>query len=346
MTDVDTARAVLCSYNLADAEVRPFGTGLINETYLVSSADGQFVLQRLNSVFDPTVNLDIDALTRHLEHRGMMTLRLLPSGPDNALWVTHEGRHWRLASYVPGVCLDRLENADQAYQAGRLLGRFHNEVLDFELELHAERLGVHDTGRHLAALEAALDECVGHRYYDDIAPLAERVLIRATSLPILAGMRDRLVHGDPKISNLVFDADSGEGVSMIDLDTLAHMPVALELGDAMRSWCNPRGEDESAGHFRLDYFAAAMQGYGEEASARLERAEWEAFVPAATTIMVELAARFTRDALRESYFGWNAAKFPDRSTHNQVRARGQLSLCDSLLSQSREAHAVVQRAFS
>lgn len=346
MSAVDNASRVLAYYDLDGAAVEPLGTGLINETYLVSKGTDRFVLQCLNPVFDPAVNLDIDALTRHLEARGMMTPRLVPPTAGDALWVTHADRHWRLASYVPGFCLDRLENADQAHQAGRLLGRFHNEVLDFDLDLHAERFGVHDTARHLKSLTRALDECAGHRYYDDIAPLAEAVLRRAASLPILSGARERLVHGDPKISNLVFDDASGEGVCMIDLDTLAHMPVALELGDAMRSWCNPRGEDESSGHFRLDYFAAAMQGYAQEASARLEREEWEAFVPAATTIMVELAARFTRDALRESYFGWNADKFPDRSTHNQVRARGQLSLCDSLLSQTRDAEAVVQRAFS
>ena len=346
MSAVDDASRVLVHYGLGGAAVEPLGTGLINETYLVTAGKERFVLQCLNPVFDPAVNLDIDALTRHLEDCGMVTPRLIPSQSGRALWVTHEERHWRLASYVPGFCLDRLENTDQAHHAGRLLGRFHSQVLDFELDLHAERFGVHDTARHLESLAAALDECADHRYYDDIAPLAEAVLRRAASLPIMSGMPDRLVHGDPKISNLVFDPATGEGVCMIDLDTLAHMPVALELGDAMRSWCNPRGEDESSGHFRLDYFAAAMEGYAKEASARLEPGEWEAFVPAATTIMVELAARFTRDALRESYFGWNADKFPDRSTHNQMRARGQLSLCDSLLSQTRDAQAVVQRAFS
>ena len=346
MSAAAAASLVLGHYDLDGAAVEPLGTGLINETFLVTRGAERFVLQCLNPVFDPAVNLDIDALTRHLRGRGMIAPRLVTPQSGESLWVTHEDRHWRLATFVPGFCLDRLENAEQAHEAGRLLGRFHNEVLDFDLDLHAERFGVHDTARHLESLAAALDECADHRYYDDIAPLGEAVLRRAASLPILSDMRDRLVHGDPKISNLVFDEASGEGVCMIDLDTLAHMPVALELGDAMRSWCNPRGEDESSGHFRLDYFAAAMQGYAREASGRLEAAEWEAFVPAATTIMVELAARFTRDALRESYFGWNADKFPDRSTHNQVRARGQLSLCDSLLSQTRDAQAVVQRAFS
>ena len=48
---------------------------------------------------------------------------------------------------------------------------------------------------------------------------------------------------------------------MIDLDTLTHMPLPLEMGDAFRSWCNPRGEDHSRAEFRLDLFGAAIRGY-------------------------------------------------------------------------------------
>ena len=59
----------------------------------------------------------------------------------------------------------------------------------------------------------------------------------------------------------------------------------------------------------------------------------------------ELAARFATDALNESYFGWNRDAFPDRSTHNQVRAAGQLELHASLCSKIDEAEQLVARAF-
>ncbi len=349
MTAVTGASAatgvVIDHYGLRGASVEPLGTGLINETWLVTTVAGDcYVLQCLNAVFDPRVNLDIDAVTRHLEARGAPTQRLVGAA-ENRLWVEVDGRNWRLSTFVPGVCVDRLGSTQQAAQAGRLLGRFHRQVSSLQLDLHAQRLGVHDTGRHLASLEQALDECAEHRYYDAIAPLAEQVLRAAEALPLLSDLPVRLVHGDPKISNLVFDATTGEGVCMIDLDTLGYMPLPLELGDAIRSWCNPKGEDEARAQFRMDYFAAAIGGYAAEAADLIEDAEWQAFVPAARTIMVELAARFTRDALRESYFGWNAAKFPDRSTHNQVRARGQLNLHDSFAVHAAEAEAAVRRAF-
>ena len=337
--------AVLQEFGVASAAVERFGTGLINDTFLVAAADGErYVLQALNPVFDPQINIDIDTLTRHLESKGLLTQRLRPTR-DGKFWVEIDGCNWRLATYVAGTCFDQLDNTGQAHAAGKLLGRFHRNVSDLEIELHSQRLGVHDTARHIQVLRDALIDGRQHRYYEKLAPLAEAILSSADELPELLPLPDRLVHGDPKISNLVFDED-GVGVCMIDLDTLAFMPLPLEMGDAFRSWCNPLGEDKSAPLFRVDLFEAAMLGYASVTSELLEAAEWRAFVPATGIIMVELAARFATDAFNECYFGWDATRFADRSTHNQVRAAGQLALSKSLHDHQAEAEAIVIRAFT
>lgn len=343
---VARAKQVLGRYGLAESRVEAFGTGLINDTFLVTvDADQHFVLQRLNAMFDPVINRDIDALTRHLVLKGAPTQRLIPADDGN-LWVTADDGNWRFSTFVPGTCHTMLETPEQAAAAGELLARFHRDVSDFRQELHTKRLGVHDTQRHLRSLRDALQECKEHRNYKAVAVIAEEILAAAEQLPIMAELPDRLVHGDPKISNLVFDAESGAGICMIDLDTLTYMPLPLEMGDAIRSWCNPRGEDTERSEFRLDLFAAAIEGYASSAGAFVLPAEWRSFVAAARTIMIELAARFAADALRESYFGWNDEVFADRSTHNQVRAAGQLELHKSLFAKLDQAEEIVVKAFA
>ncbi len=342
----EALRQVLSRYGLTEQVAERFGTGLINDTYLVRTEDDlAFVLQRLNRLFKPEVNRDIDVLTRHLALKGAVTQRVMPA--DNGdLWVLHDGYTWRMCTYVPGVCLDMLETPAQATAAGALLGSFHRDVRDLQLTLHTERLGVHDTQRHLQNLRTALEDYRTHRYFPAIEVLAREIFTEAEQLPALPHLPDRLVHGDPKISNLVFDPQLDHGICMIDLDTLTHMPLPLELGDAFRSWCNPRGEDTQRSEFRLDLFRGAVQGYAGVAGRFLLPLEWQTFVAAAQTIMVELAARFATDALREIYFGWKPDKFADRSTHNQIRAAGQLELYRSLRNCSAEAEEIVAAAFA
>ncbi len=147
-----------------------------------------------------------------------------------------------------------------------------------------------------------------------------------------------------KFNNILFAGrqppDDTRAVCLIDLDTCGPQSLAYELGDAWRSWCNRAGEDDVDARLDLDVFRASLDGYlaglgrplaADERSGLLLGVEW---------ISLELAARFAADALAESYFGWDATRFPGRGEHNLVRARGQWSLHQALLA-SRAARAAL-----
>jgi len=175
--------------------------------------------------------------------------------------------------------------------------------------------------------------------------LAERVLEAGATLPPLPQTRERIVHGDPKVSNLIFAADSDRALCLVDLDTVSRMAVALELGDALRSWCNPATEDALSARFVRPFFEAAVAGYAEAAPGFLAPAEWQAIPAGTLTITVELAARFCADALRERYFGWDNRRYPSASAHNQARTRGQLQVAESLKVEQGALEETTARAF-
>jgi len=320
--------AVLAAYpGLEHAKVSALEGGLINRTFRVETATAVFVLQALHPIFKAELHTDIEAVTSHLAQKGLVTPRLLRT-KDGALFQRDaDGIVWRGMTFVNAVAFAKLPNLALAREAGALVGRFHQATNDLVHTFAFQRLGVHDTPAHLRKLEAALSQLKSHVHYTTIAPVGEEILERAHALKPIDQSRTRIVHGDLKVSNLLFD-DAGKGVCLVDLDTLGRMPLAYEMGDAWRSWCNPLGEDVSETRFDLALFSESAKGY--LAVAHVDRQHRETLVAGIETIALELSARFCADALLEVYFGWNAQKYPDRSTHNLVRASGQLSLARSI----------------
>jgi Ser/Thr protein kinase RdoA (MazF antagonist) len=336
--DIDAR--ILDAWGLSPGSLRPLGSGLINRTFFARRDDGsRWVLQQLNPMFPPEVHEDIEAVTAHLAARGMPTPRLLRTR-DGGLCIPAAGGAWRVMNFVPGRVVDAIETPAQAGAAGRLLARFHRALDDLAHDFRHQRPAVHEPARHFAALEAALASHPGHRLRPAAGALAEEILAAAAALPALPATPPRIVHGDPKISNLVFDEADGEGLCLVDLDTLGHMALPYELGDAMRSWCSVSAEDEPEGRFCGARFAAAVSGYAGVARGWWNAAEQGSVLAATAIIQLELAARFCADALNESYFGWNASRFASRGDHNLARAQGQVTLHRSLLAQ----HAALERA--
>lgn len=342
----DPSAEILAAFDLDPQSLRRATTGLINQTWYARRADATAcVLQRVNPVFAPEIHEDIDVVTKHLDAKGLPTPRLLTSRAGE-LWVERERAVWRALSYVDGVSFEALQSTAQAAEAGRVLASFHEALADLDHVFRNARLGVHDTGKHLQALRTTLAGGAGHPQFPVIAALGAEVLDLAATIEPLPAMPDRIVHGDPKVSNIMFTHAGDRALCLIDLDTLARMPVAFELGDAFRSWCNPKTEDASSSTFSLPLFTAAIEGYASCMAGRLEPAEWQS-IPAATfTIAVELAARFCADALHERYFRWDPGRYASASAHNQARTRGQLNLALTIRAQRAALDAAVARAFA
>jgi len=315
--------AVRAAYGWAQADVRPLAGGLINATFAVERAGTPVaVVQRLHAVFGPAVNLDLDAVTTHLARKGMVTPRLIKTH-DGRAWVDVDGATWRALTWVEGITVHRVPDLAWAEAGGALVGRFHRAVADLSHTYAFARAGVHDTAAHLAKLAVHVSAGGDPTWID----LGQEIAAAAASLPPLPATRRRHCHGDLKISNLMFeDRVPPRGHCLVDLDTFGLGTMAFELGDAMRSWCNPRGEDAGSVSFDLAIFAAAIRGVRGEADALLDHDERTSIVIGLETVCLELAARFCVDVFRDDYFGWDATRFATRREHNLVRARGQLAL--------------------
>lgn len=343
----------------AELTLLRLGDGLINETFLVGSSlipRLSAVLQRVSPLFSRAVHEDIEAITGHLALRGLPTPRLVRSAADTLSVELPAGQGvWRVLTFIPGVSHSRLV-LPLAAEAGSLVGRFHAALVDLQHTFRSVRKGAHDLAGHVARLEQALRSAQTPGFVGPespipagFVPLAHALLGQADGLRLattdVGRLPLRICHGDLKINNLRFD-EAGRGLCLLDLDTLAELPLAFELGDALRSWCNPAGEDIPAATFSLDLLAAALRGYGAQIGGMLHPMEQETLIAGIERITFQLAVRFAADVVAQSYFRYNASRFASRAEHNLLRAQGQWTLFQSLVAQRGEAEAAVRQAWS
>ena len=342
-TTDDVPEPVAAAYALDRSSIQRI-VSLINLTFSASRVgNGQrLIVQRLHPVFDASLHHDVFAITQHLKACGLETPELVTTA-DGQLWFEAGNEVWRAQTHIPGSTVHRVTSPAMARSAGCMVAKFHRCLSNFEHTFAFERGGVHDTQQHLERLREARKRA-RDRGDRETCDLAGSILAAAETVELdFSSQPRRLCHGDLKISNVLFQQlDPPVARCLIDLDTLGYLPLAHELGDALRSWCNPGNEDSTTAHLEPALFEAALDGYAEAAPENITAAEWSSVVPGLSCICLELAARFCVDAVEDSYFGWDPSRFATRREHNLERARGQLSLAKSVTGQRGVLEGVVR----
>ncbi len=327
------ARIIAQQFNIGKiVGVKPYGSGRINETYLVETAAAErYVLQRLHRIFSPALLPDMEAVIDHLRKKKIQTPQLIKTRAGERGVVT-EGACWRMQTFIPGKTLECNISPEQAESAASLVGAFHAALCDFDYAFKHTMRGFHDTPAIMKKLEMVASEEEHTEKRANLAPLIKKTINGYGK--ISAGRTrqpERVVHGDLKINNIRFDVTGRAAVSLLDFDTLGRGSIFIDFGDAVRSWCNTAGEDDAEHiQFNLDIFNAMVRGYFQTAKF-LTGAEREAIPRGAETVMLELSARFLTDAFEESYFALDARRYKNLFEQNKALAEVQLKLHDDFL---------------
>ena len=333
--------------------------GHINGTYDVAvNQDGEekhFFFQRVNTfVFKAPEQImsNIAHVTGHISKKladagesqdGVM--HFLSCADGNNYYIDGEN-FWRVSVAVPNALTINVCTDPASFRhSGEGFGRFQTLLADFDASKLYETIpNFHNTKKRLETFWASVESDPCNRagaLADDIeriralAPLACRLgeMLDAGELPL------RVTHNDTKINNIIFDKDTLEAKTVIDLDTVMPGLVAHDFGDAIRFTGNAAKEDEadlSLVRLDMNMFRAFTEGFIGEVKNALTPAEINTLALGAFTMTLELVVRFLGDYLDgDKYF---KIAYPE---HNLVRARCQLRLAEDMFAKLDEMNAVV-----
>jgi Ser/Thr protein kinase RdoA (MazF antagonist) len=339
----------------------PIGSGNVNDTFLAvfrtHFSEERGIVQRINRrVFkNPAwIMENMRALTRHVHarlereedssDRIWQLPRLVPCKDGRDFLTDGEGEIWRAMTVIASATShDRAQGPEHAFEAGSVLGQFHRLVSDLDPSSLRDTLpGFHVTPLYLESYDRTLQEPAAAGRLSASAQarqlrdfISERRSLAGVLESALARgeLRVRLIHGDPKVNNIMIDDLTGKGTSIVDLDTVKPGLVHYDFGDALRSICNPAGEEvqDLAGvRFDIDLCSAFVKGYMGYARDFLTGPERKLLYDSIRLLAFELGLRFFSDYLAGSvYF---KVRYPE---HNLNRARVQLRLAESI--EAREA---------
>jgi Ser/Thr protein kinase RdoA (MazF antagonist) len=268
---------------------------------------------------------------------------LIPTQTGHPCHVDELGNHWRVYIFIEKArTYDAVESPAQAFQAARAFGQFQKLLADLPApRLHDTIQDFHHTPKRYAALEQAIAADVANRarlVKPEIEFARKRQAITARLLD--ARLPERVTHNDTKFNNVMLDDATGEGICVIDLDTVMPGLALYDFGDMVRTTTSPAKEDErdlSKVTMQFPMFEALVRGYLATAAEFLTPAEKELLAFSGRLITFEIGLRFLTDFLAgDVYFKVH------RDGHNLDRARTQFKLVESIEGQETAMNKLVE----
>ena len=330
---------------------RPYGSGHINDTYLLTFENGneepgRAILQRMNknvfpkpaALMENIMNVTAYLRGKILENGGdpeRETLNVIPTKDGEACYVDAKGDYWRSYVFITdATSYDQVEDPEHFYQSAVAFGRFQRLLSDYPADtLHEIIEGFHDTRARYSLFEKAVREDQMGRAASvmrEIEFLRERKsvadcfgeLLDKGEIPL------RVTHNDTKLNNIMIDNQTGKGICVIDLDTVMPGLVMNDFGDSIRFGASTAAEDEqdlSRVSCSMELFELYARGFMKGCGRSLTEREIQLMPMGAKVMTYECGMRFLTDYLEgDTYFKIH------REHQNLDRCRTQLKLVEDM----------------
>ncbi len=311
-------------------------SGLINQTFKVTiSEDKKYILQQLNSsVFKYPERLqnNIFKVADHLKKNNYEKGILDPINAINGMsfYQSKDKDYWRMFSFIDNTdCYQVPPSLMFVSNAAKSLCEFHSILSTFDVkELQDPIPDFLNFKLRYKKFQEALLKGDKKRIIEvevEASVINRFIHILQEYETIYDKLPQRIIHGDPKSSNFLFQKDSSKVYAIIDWDTLMKGTILYDFGDMVRSYTNRKLEDDTSGdNFDLEKFEVIKQTFESE-TFLLEVEKTNLNLGAKVVVLVQGIRFLTDYIMGDRYYN---VSYPNQ---NLNRAKGQLNLFKGLL---------------
>lgn len=335
-------------------DISVINKGNINSTYVCTYMmnNGEvkkYIIQKINTtVFKEPYKLmkNIDGVTKWIEkvsnesndmEHPFLSLIHTKDGQLLSVIKTESGEkeYYRAYNCIENsISYDGSKDINVLYNAGKAFGHFQKQLLNYPVDTLEDTIpDFHNTFKRYTNFLEDVDNDVCDRvhsvleeidYIKNNSKYASAILnlINSGLVPL------RVNHNDTKVNNVMIDKNTGEYLTVIDLDTVMLGSALYDYGDGIRSAAANSLEDEEDLEqvFMVnELFESYTKGYLSEMAPYLTEGEVNNMGLSIVVLTYELALRFLNDYINgDTYFKTNNSK------HNLIRARNQIKLLNDI----------------
>lgn len=345
------------------AEIKQLDDGHINDTYYFEFVEEnghrcKYLVQVLNTfVFkDPdSLMKNVVGVTNYLHDMIIKnggdpereSLYVYLTKDNKPYYIDSNGKCWRCYNFIYNAhTVQMVDCPETFYKAAKAFGKFQQMLADYPGETLAETIpNFHNTVSRFADFKKAVEDNISGRANQAEGEISF-VLAREKDCSVLLDLLKegklplRVTHNDTKLNNVMLDNETGEGICVVDLDTVMPGLSLYDFGDSIRFGANTAAEDEkdlSRVSLSLEYFKAYAMGYLSTAGESLTAEEINQLAFSSKLMTLECGMRFLGDFINgDVYF---KTEYPE---HNLVRCRTQFKLVEEIEKHLDEMNAIVK----
>lgn len=323
--------------NSKNIEIIPVNSGLINSTYKVEFKKSAFILQKVNQFVFKDPNLiqeNYNQIVKQLSVSGYSKkqLEFLKSNSNLDL-VHYNNTFWRMSKFILGKTYTVCKSSEMASTAAKSLAEFHVSLKELDYKKIKEPIkDFCNFNYRIQQYRESIIHGDSHRLKntrDFMGEIESNLKYIHEYMKIEKEIKKRIIHGDPKVSNFLFDDQTCKVISIIDIDTIMPGCILFDFGDMVRSFANKSHEDVQIQEriFNPHIYNALKKAYLSETNDFLSPIEKESLDLSAVTVPLIQCIRFLTD-----YYNLDVYYHVKEPEHNLKRAINQFSFFKELKS--------------